>query len=133
MNHERCQSGRVLRLSEFAYGRCATRPDSEQIEQYCGKATFAKLCELGANSRQRAGAILLSGSDENAIGHRKFQIISIGKISRSSEFADGRRETSPDSEQIEQYCGKATFAKLCELGANSRQRAGAILYIMLIL
>ncbi len=36
-------------------------------------------------------------------------------------FADGQSETSPDSEQIELCCGEATYTKLCERGANTRQ------------
>ena len=38
-----------------------------------------------------------------------------------SEFAYGRNEESPDSEQIELTMPKGITAKLCERGANSRR------------
>ena len=43
----------------------------------------------------------------------------------SSEFADGRHEVSLDSEQIEPTVTRSQKVRLCERGANSRQREGA--------
>ena len=43
----------------------------------------------------------------------------------SSEFADGRHEVSSDSEQIEPTVTRLQKVRLCERGANSRQREGA--------
>ena len=42
------------------------------------------------------------------------------QVQHDSGFADGRSETSPDSEQIERT-GRSPKVKLCERGANPRQ------------
>ena len=66
---------------------------------------------------------LVIGSDkEYASAHQFGYAPQTLTPARLCGFADGRNEVSPDSEQIEPSRSEAPQAKLCERGANPRQR-----------